>query len=599
MRLINWVTRQSGRRSQLLCLCLIVGFASTPTFAQDVDKQAITAASGTEELDASLPTLESLVSSEEQDTLQRLQSIGKLINAKRQQRDDLTSALTGSSPDSMQDERQRLNVVTQDLKALRGSFEKVLLDSVDTHLMATSDDAEFNWRSELVEVIEPLLISLKTLTKRPRQLAELRKNIELDKQKLMVTEQALVVIDRVPKEVLNDTAAFRLAATREKWVDARNLINESLMISQSQLGRLQSNERPLLESIIGAIQGFLVGRGLTLLIAAVAATLGWGLLRVCWYMFQTKLTRRSIRRKATWFRLLAYSFHLFTLVVVVSIVMSVLYIRQDVLLMGLGFVLLAVAVISLRTFLPRFLTEVRLLLNLGAVREEECVIHNGLPWQIMSLNILTVLRNPALEGVIRLPLNVMTDKVSRPTLRNELWFPTKQDDYILLPDNIFGRVVTQTPELIEVSVKGGMSMTIPTSEFYAMRVMNLSRNETFGIAVTFGLDYGLQSLSLTSIPETLKAGVLARLSEAGFRFGPDITNLIVELASAGASSLNFLIYTNASCTRAADYFTIERLVQQACVDVANKHEWLIPFPQLTLHHQPSTAEAPMSLQRAA
>ena len=226
-------------------------------------------------------------------------------------------------------------------------------------------------------------------------------------------------------------------------------------------------------------------------------------------------------------------------------------------------------------------------------------MYAGLPWQVMSLNILTVLRNPALEGVIRLPLDVMTTMVSRPSLRTELWFPTQKHDYILLPDRTFGQVIVQTPELVELSVKGGMSLTIPTAEFFSMSVMNLSRNKTFGIAVTFGFDYSLQHLSLKTIPETLKAGVLARLAEQGYDCGKDITNVLVELASAGASSLDFLIYTHVSCAKAADYFAIERLVQQTCVQVANEQQWLIPFPQLTLHHQPVTDESLLQVKRAA
>jgi hypothetical protein len=245
------------------------------------------------------------------------------------------------------------------------------------------------------------------------------------------------------------------------------------------------------------------------------------------------------------------------------------------------------------------MAEVRLLLNLGAVREEECVIHAGLPWQVMSINILTVLRNPALEGVIRLPLDVMTTMVSRPVVRDELWFPTQRLDYIILPDRTFAQVMAQTPELIELSVKGGMSMTIPTAEFYAMSVMNLTRHERFGIPVTFGLDYSLQQHSLSSIPDILKSGVIARLAEAEYRIGKDILDVLVELKSAGASSLDFLIYTTVNCQKASDYYALERLILQACVHVANEEQWMIPFPQLTLHHQSLADALPQASQRKA
>ena len=572
------------------CICQFIGIVAaavlnmtSPVLAQD----------------ASTPSIQAVENYEDQDQLARLQSIGLLIETKRIQRDELTAALKDSLDGAMQDERDRLSAVIRDLTSLRSSFERALLQDVDTQLMAGKENPQFDWRNELLEVVEPLLISLKSMTKRPRQLAELRNVIDLDSQKLVVAEQALQTIEKLSGQSLNEGAAARLQAAREKWDDAYNLVNESLEISRAQLSRLQKNENSFTDSFVEQVKNFITGRGLTLSIAALAAAIVCLLMRLCWHVFNTRLTKRSVRRKATWYRLLAYSYHLLTLIVVVGTVMGVLYLRQDVLLMGLALLVVAAAIISLRTFLPRFLSEVRLLLNLGAVREGECVIHAGLPWQIMSLNMLTVLRNPALEGIIRLPLNVMTLKVSKPIVRSELWFPTQRGDYILLPEGTFGQVMSQTTELVKLRVKGGMSMTIPTAEFYSMNVMNLSGDETFGIAVTFGLDYSLQQLSLTTVPEKLKSGILLRLQEAQFEFGKDITNVLVEFKQAGASSLDFLIYTSVKSDRAADFYALERLVQQACVAVSNEQQWMIPFAQMTLHHQSVGQPLPVYFQKAA
>jgi len=545
------------------------------------------------------PDLDSITDPGERNKLDRLQAIGGLIKTKRTQRDELAVLLRGNASDGMHDERERLNSVMQDLDRLRTSFELALLEDVDIQLMSDTEAQTFDWRDELVEVVEPLLSSLKSMTKRPRQMAELRKVIDLESQKLAVAEQALATVNEVPVEALNEGAAIRLQATREKWNDTYDLVNERLLSSRSQLARLKNSERSFVNSVTSGMQDFLTGRGLTLFIAIAAAVAGCGFMRLCWHLFNTRLTKKSVRRKATWYRLLAYSFHLLTLLLVVGIVLTVLYLRQDVLLMGLAFLALATALISLRAFLPRFLKEVRYLLNLGAVREDECVIHDDLPWQVMSLNMLTVLRNPALDGVIRLPLEVMTAKVSRPVVRDESWFPTHRNDFIILPDRTFGQVLSQTPGLVSLSVKGGMSMTVTTAEFYSTSVMNLSRSNTYGIAVNFGLDYSLQDISLSTIPDVLKESVNARLEAAGYRIGKDITNVLVEFAAASDSSIDFLIYTTVSSARASDYFAIERQVQQACVAAANQNEWQIPFPQLTLHHQPSDTAAAISLKRAA
>ena len=549
--------------------------------------------------DDSLPADDSVTDSEAAVKLDRLQSIGDLLVVKRQQRNELTSALKGSAPDQMQDERERLIVVKQDLESLRASFDLALLDGIDTNQMADVENADFNWRVEIVEIIEPLLISLKSLTKRPRQLAALRKEIEVGTLKLAITEQAHAAIAELSSETLNEGAKTRLAVTQEKWTDAHNLIEESLISNKSQLARLENNGRPLINTLIDGMSAFATGRGLTLIITLTTVATVFGIMRLCWYLFNNRLVNRAIRRKATWYRLLAYSYHLFTFITVVSAAMVALYIRQDVLLIGLAFLIIGAALISLRHLLPRVFTEVRLLLNLGAVREDELVMHAGLPWQVMSLNILSVLRNPALEGIIRLPLDVMTTKVSRPVLRDEIWFPSNRGDFIIMPDQMFGEVIIQTPEMVEISVKGGMSMTFSSAEYFCISVRNLSRHKTFGVSVTFGLDYSLLTLSYTTIPEALKAGVVSRLNAAGFQTEKDIIDVLSELESAGASSLDFLIYVNIDSSRAADFYALHRIIHQACVAVADERQWTIPFPQLTLHHCADGQDSHVNLQRAA
>lgn len=533
------------------------------------------------------------------DKVERLQSIGQLITVKRIQRDQITALLRDSAPDALQDERERLNTIKQDLESLRKSFDLALLEDIDPQLMSDTDIEQFNWRDELIDVVEPLLSLLKSMTKRPRQIAELQKRIELDTQKLSTAEKALKIVSSTSLNKLNPGASIRLRATQERWSDSYNLVNERLINSRSQLARLQNNQKSFTDSLMTGTRIFFTGRGLTIFIAVISAIIGCWFMRFCWHIFNTQLVKKSVRRKATWYRVLAYSYHLLTLLIVVAIVLTVLYLRQDVLLMGLAFITIATAIISLRAFMPRFVTEVRYLLNLGAVREDECVIHAGLPWQVMSLNILTVLRNPALDGVIRLPLAVMTLKVSRPIVREELWYPTAKHDYIILPDKTFGKIVSQTPDLISLNVRGGMAITMPSADFYASSVLNLSRFDTFGVSVNFGLDYSLQDISLSVIPVSLRAGVIYKLQKAGFLYGEDIVDVAVELAKANDSSLDFLINTTVNNARAADYYALERTVQQACIAVANKNNWTIPFPQITLNQNPDYQDRVVDMRRAA
>ena len=325
---------------------------------------------------------------------------------------------------------------------------------------------------------------------------------------------------------------------------------------------------------------FLLGRGLTLIIALVCAALAWAVMRFLWWVFTTHFTTKEQRRNQTWFRLLAYSYYLLNTIVTLLVVLAVLYVREDLLLLALALLLVFGAVLSFRQFLPRYIEEARLLLNLGSVREDERVVYNGLPWQVMSLNLHTVLRNPALDGVLRLPLDVVGTLVSRP-VKNNLWFPSNQGDFVILPDDILGQVRTQTPDLVEIAVRGGMSMTYNTADFYSINLINLSRDKTFGVSATFGFDYALQELSLTEIPAALEDEVKTFICEEGYE--KHLRSLLVELSTANTSSLDFLIFATFNSKVAGDYYKLQRLLQQACVSVSNKKGWTIPFPQLTIH----------------
>lgn len=72
----------------------------------------------------------------------------------------------------------------------------------------------------------------------------------------------------------------------------------------------------------------------------------------------------------------------------------VFYLRSDLLLLVLAILALVVLGLGLRQTLPRYLTEIRLLLDVGPVRTGERVIYNGVPLQVKSINVYSVLRNP-------------------------------------------------------------------------------------------------------------------------------------------------------------------------------------------------------------
>ena len=510
----------------------------------------------------------------------RLDELARLLEKKVTQRNTLKQSLADADEPTKAREKNTLDDLNRDIAKLSSTFEIVALGSTDTSLFSVSDDEETDWRQDLVDILDPLIESLKSVTERPRQLAELRDTIFTNQTRLAVAEEALTELQGIDPTTLDTAAESRIAELVVKWKDEQEQMNQELLVSRSQLERLTEDQQSFFEGIWPATRVFLLGRGLTLIIGLAAAFFAWALMRMLWWAYTTHFTTREQRRSTTWFRLLSYSYYLLTTLVIFLVVLVVLYVREDLLLLALALLLVAGAVLSFRQFLPRYIREARLLLNLGSVREDERVVYNGLPWQVMSLNLHSVLRNPALDGVIRLPLETLSTLISRP-VKNNLWFPSNRGDYVILPDDTLGQVRHQTPDLVEISVRGGMSMTYSTADFYAINLINLSRDETFGVSVTFGFDYALQAISLTEIPQALEAEVRRVLEGAGYK--KHLKSLLVELATANSSSLDFLLFATFNSKVASDFYKVQRLLQQACISVSNERGWTIPFPQLTIH----------------
>ena len=173
---------------------------------------------------------------------------------------------------------------------------------------------------------------------------------------------------------------------------------------------------------------------------------------------------------------------------------------------------------------------------------------------------------------------------SRPYHSDELWFPCKENDWVILEDGTYGRVVTQTADVVRLVLLGGSHKTYLAEEFLRQNPANISTN--FRLRVTFGIDYRHQKISTQEIPEKLEEMLKAELAKDGY--DRDIIQLAVEFKEAGASSLDFEILADFSGKAAQYYNVLARAIQRIAVDACNKYNWVIPFTQLTLH----TAAAP-------
>jgi len=511
-------------------------------------------------------------------TIRKLQTIRAALEDRREQVRNLLEQLAEADEIARPKIREQIEAQQQIIRDLMDSFETIAVNGTNLRNLADARDKGLDWRDEMIQIARPIIDGLKEATEKPRRIAELRTSIELYQQQLAMTGKAIESLARFDQQDLPPGVAAGLNEVAAAWRRRHDDIKRTLEVSREELGFLETEKTRVFETMGNVAYGFILGRGLTLLFALITGVLVWYAMRALRRLATVRRRQEQDRQQAAKVRLLLYGYHLLTMVLVALAVLSVFYVRGDVLLLSLAIIALVMLALGVWRFLPGYIEEARLLLNAGAARQGERVIYNGLPFRIATLNLYSELRNPELDGVIRLPLKALAQLTSRPR-SDEEWFPCRKGDYLLLPDGSFGQVLQQSVELVRLKVIGSI-VQYSAADFLQLNVRNLSR-EGFGVVVVFGIDYQHQEISLDRVPQRFKSGLEAAFEKSVF--GADLKDLLVEFKQAGSSSLDYLIYATMGGDSAASYFTIGRMIQQTCVDICNEEGWVIPFTQVTIH----------------
>lgn len=534
------------------------------------------------ETNASVQALEdnsALVTPEEIATLERLEFIQNVLTSKLQQRSTLGEQIEQANEQDKEDLRRQADSLTADITQLRTTLENIAIGGLDTSLFAVDETTERgDWREDIALIAEPVIDSLKELTEKPRKLAALNDSIAEHQLEIATAEQALANLK--PTLALNPTDELDSTIQRiyRLWQGRLEDAKSAVTISQIQIEELQG-KKALTETLFDAIVGFLTGRGLTILLAVIAAAIVWFGIRFLMRGYRESLSVTTDSVRKTRYRLAAYSVHALTFVLILIAVFAVFYERGDVLLLGLLILLVVGLALGIRHLLPRYVSEARLLLNVGAMREDERILYRGLPWRVETINMYTTLRNPELDGEIRIPLAEFHGTSSR-TTGADSWFPTSAGDVVLMPNDTVLSVIRQNPDTVELSQRGGQVTTVPSLEFYTQEMINLSRGGSFGVSSTFGVDYEHQAISLSHIPPILASSVEDALAKSALDI--NILTVEVELKEANSSSLDYWIFVTCDSSAAHAYLDIQRIIQQACVQAATTESWNIPFPHISL-----------------
>ncbi|WP_455365590.1 hypothetical protein [Kaarinaea lacus] len=559
----------------------LVLFASTSALSAQVEPVETQPSAGETVAPASSSTTDTTKESEV--TSETWRSFETLFDVITQSKKDLAALRTKLRKARDDAEREKIEsdieLMQSNIESLQQAWEMWATGGVDMELFLPKKEEKFDWREEIQAVFEPVVVELQRLTERPRKIERLRTEQAFYQQQLDAASAALTNIDDYKRKAPSTELQGAFDDLETNWRKRRDGIKSRLTLINIQLDELLSSDRFIDKRTGETLKQLLTGSLTNLFLALLAASLTYGLLRLINKIY-LRLVTRTGRRRPFLARAAHLSFILLSVVLALLVAVAVLYLRGDRILLALLLIALVGAALTLQRTLPAFMKEARVLLNIGPVREGQRLMYNGLPWKVQALNMYSTLVNPELSGgTLRLPLRALTELISRSYDPNEPWFPTRVNDYVLLSDQTYGRVVLQTPEMVQLRVLGS-DKTYQLDAFLSANPQNLSQ-QGFAIIIRFGIDYQHQAQVTGEIKQKLHDYLAAQLKES--KWSEHLQEFFVEFDEAAASSLNFFIFASFSGEAADSYFRIRRTLQSLAVDACNANGWVIPFTQMTVH----------------
>lgn len=510
------------------------------------------------------------------------QNLAGLITAIENTTDEIkkNQAVLGSAESIGREESIRLHIdhLERKLGALNESFD-LLATGVEFKSSPDHLQSGFNWNKELQVLIGPLIEELQQLTSKPREIEKLKGDITYYEEHLGLANTAVANLEKLLKVVKEENALRqKLQAIKAKWEQRKNEWESLRNIGIVHLEQ-KKGDQSISKSIQDIPKIFFKSHGRNMLIAfLIFCFSSFGMFKL--YSFIEKINPIRSKERSFYGRVYDLGFFFISALIAILSTLAALYLFNDWVLLSLILVFIfGMAWASKHAFSTIWL-QIRLILNLGPVREGEVVVYKGLLYRVESINLYTSLLNPSIQGgFIRVPLNDILELRSRPMVEDEPWFPSEKGDWIVIDEERHCRVMTQTPEAVRLKYPGGSEKSFSTADYLGLAPMNLSSG--FRITIVFGLDYNLQGQITEKIPTLLEEGVVRKLTDSGYI---KYTSAVrVHFRTASASSLDLDIIVDCNNTAGRQYRMLQRILQKACVEVCNEQNWSIPFTQMTVH----------------
>lgn len=437
---------------------------------------------------------------------------------------------------------------------------------------------KFDLANEFNDLLGPMVQELKSATEQPRVIERLGMELTFHQKRLEQAKGAVTGLDGILKGLPRGKEGTPEAALRKALLDTqskwRNVITDaqgSVETARYRLNDAIANRKSLWQILSQTAKSFFLKRGLNLVLAVLVffgVSLAWRAMHQWFAWISPWHTGAAQRPFAA--RVLDVGYHALALVMGTLAALLALYVQGDWLLLGLSLIAILGVLLAAKNGLPKYYTQARLLVNLGEVREGERVVVNGLPWQVKSINMFTDLVNPALRnGVLRLPIAQVVGMGSRPVSAGEPWFPCKEDDWVLLADNTFGKAVCLTPEFVQLVQLGGAFKTYTTQRFLGENPVTFTKG--FRVSAIIKVHPDHRADALKAIPETVQATIEKGLST--LLDSAQVRSVKVEFRAVIPAALEFDVVADFDGDAAEKYPTLQRAVQRFSLQALNANQW--------------------------
>ena len=524
-------------------------------------------------------TLASVHSYATENTISTLSELKKSQNILK---DEIQTVISLKKKSVDNEEKELFDAKYKDLQAqvneFQIKFEKVAT-GIDTSIITTKEDYQTTTLSEDFQLlIKPLIHAARQSTEAMRKKSKLQDEIAYYENILFYANKAQQNIKKLIKDVNSTDLKNELIELEKQWNQKASLIVSNLNATQQHMEILEQDNVSFSESFQNSFKNFFQRQGLVLLEALGALFIVIILMQTI-HMLLVKIFPILVKSNRTFsVRFLDLVYWVLTGLLAIFTPMAIFYYEENWVLSSIGILILFGVMWTFRNLLPKLWKQARLLLNIGPVRQEERIYYQNLPWRVKNINIFTILENPDAGVKLRLPIEELVGLISRPSLPNESWFPCKLNDWVLLSDKYYGKVVGISLEFIELIDHAGGRKTFIVSDFLSLSPLNLSTG--FMILDTIGISYRHQKESTHEVTTMLEKFILKQIEAEGYHEG--LENLFVQFAHAGNSSLDIRIVAYFHGDMASVYYRLRRAIGRWCVDACTEYNWEIPFPQLTI-----------------